>query len=558
MMKKTAEEPGFKAYVTKRGLLRTLSAGVAAASAPAWAAAVVKKSSGSHSDKMRCELEGERCADQGDGTYLNPVLAGDHPDPSILKDGNRYYKVSSSFDYYPGLVVWQSDDLVNWKVVAPTLHKPVGCVFAPDLVKHQGRYFIYFPTLNFDYDGGPQPYGTSVPILSNWVIYADKIEGPWSDPINLPTGGSLIDPGHVVGEDGKRYLFLSKGYRVPLTPDGLRLEGKPEKVYEGWPIPDDWVVEGFGLEGPKLLRRNGWFYMFSAQGGTGGPPTSHMIVVARSRSINGPWENCPHNPIVHTKSMDEPWWSRGHGTPVEGPKGDWWLVYHGYENDYRTLGRQMLLEPMKWMADDWPVALGGDLSHPLKKPISHRAPVANGPAKPTSDPFGSRLAVYRPKSDYLSSVLIDGSVIKMTTTGTTVKEATPLVLNVGEHSYTVTVEMELDQGAVGGLMLFYNKRAFCGLSISEKIVQIFKDGRPSRAGGGASPGRKSYLRVINDRNVASFYLSADGSTWRRVVSYDVAGYNQNIFDHFLSLRPAVFAAGSQGVHYRDLTYVGNC
>ena len=116
---------------------------------------------------------------------------------------------------------------------------------------------------------------------------------------------------------------------------------------------------------PRWMRHRDWFYMFSGEGGTAGPPTSHMIVVARSRSINGPWENCPHNPIVHTGSSRELWMSRGHGTAVEGPKGDWWLLYHGYENGFRTLGRQALLEPFEWVVDDWPLARGeGRLSNP--------------------------------------------------------------------------------------------------------------------------------------------------------------------------------------------------
>jgi xylan 1,4-beta-xylosidase len=128
------------------------------------------------------------------------------------------------------------------------------------------------------------------------------------------------------------------------------------------------VVEGFALEAPKLLKHGGWIYMFSAQGGTAGPPTSHMVVAARSRSVRGPWENCPHNPIVRTVSQNERWWSRGHATPIEGPTGDWWLVYHGYENGFRALGRQMLLEPFEWTADGWPRALGSDLSQPIRKP----------------------------------------------------------------------------------------------------------------------------------------------------------------------------------------------
>src|SRR3990172_6074814 len=110
-------------------------------------------------------VEGQRKADLGDGTYLNPIFPGDHPDPSILKDGDDYYMTHSSFDAYPGLVVWHSRDLVNWQPIGPTLFRNVGSVWAPDLVKYEGRYYIYFPGIG--------------PYRSNYVIWADDIRGPW-------------------------------------------------------------------------------------------------------------------------------------------------------------------------------------------------------------------------------------------------------------------------------------------------------------------------------------------------------------------------------------------
>ena len=134
-------------------------------------------------------VEGQRKADQGNGTYLNPIMPGDHPDPSVLKDGRDYYMTFSSFDAYPGLVVWHSRDLVNWEPVGPSLFKNVGSVWAPDLIKHKGRYFIYFPGIGSTY-------------RSNYVIWADNNRGPWSEPIDLKIG--RIDPGHAVGPDGAR------------------------------------------------------------------------------------------------------------------------------------------------------------------------------------------------------------------------------------------------------------------------------------------------------------------------------------------------------------------
>ena len=136
-------------------------------------------------------------ADLGNGSFLNPVLAGDHPDPSVLKDGDDYYLTLSSFDAYPGLPIWHSRDLVNWQPLGHAITTNVGAIWAPDIIKHKGRYFIYFPARTGD-------------SRSNFVVWADDIKGPWSEPIDIGLSG-YIDPGHAVGEDGKRYLFLSGG-----------------------------------------------------------------------------------------------------------------------------------------------------------------------------------------------------------------------------------------------------------------------------------------------------------------------------------------------------------
>src|SRR5262249_35598801 len=117
-------------------------------------------------------VENQRCADLGDGTYLNPIIAGDHPDPTILKDGADYYMTHSSFDAYPGVVIWHSRDLVNWQPIGPALRKPIGSVWACDIAKVRGRYFIYIPARTPDY-------------RSNYVIHAPSMRGPWSAPIGL-------------------------------------------------------------------------------------------------------------------------------------------------------------------------------------------------------------------------------------------------------------------------------------------------------------------------------------------------------------------------------------
>lgn len=183
------------------------------------------------------------------------------------------------------------------------------------------------------------------------VDHADHPRGPWSAPISLHLDN--IDPGHIVTPDGKRYLYTAWCNAAELSADGLSIVGPVKKVYEGWTYPKEWQTEGMWLEGPKLFRRGEFYYLTCAEGGTAGPPTSHMEVVARSKSPLGPWENSPYNPLIHTYSADEEWWSVGHGTLVSTPDDRWYIVYHGYRNGFRTLGRQTLMEPVEWTSDGW-------------------------------------------------------------------------------------------------------------------------------------------------------------------------------------------------------------
>lgn len=493
-------------------------------------------------------IENQRIADLGDGRFLNPVIAGDRPDPNVLKDGDDYYATFSSFYYYPGIPIWHSRDLVNWTPLTFALDTFIGTVWALDIAKHDGRYFIYIPALDPDDEKRP---------LKTWVIHADNMAGPWSEPIDMHID-NMIDPGHFLGEDGKRYLFFNGGNRVEISDDGLSAAGKVEHVYDGWPIPEDWVIEGFALEGPKLMRRDGWFYMFSGQGGTAGPPTSHMVVVARSRSIHGPWENCPHNPIVRTATRDEPWWSRGHATPVEGPDGSWWMVYHGYENGFRTLGRQMLLEPFEWTADGWPRALGGDLSTPLAKPRGGQA-VKPGVALSdfTSDALHKKMTFYWPQGDYLDRAHIADGVLRLTGQGTGPADASPILFAVGERRYEMEVDVAIEGDVEAGLLLFYNEKLFCGIGLKDGTMEAYRIGnREQWPAGAPTKARRMRLRLVNDANVVTFHYRPEGGEWTKERSFEVSGYNHNIADGFLSLRPGIYAAGDGQAVFRDLVYRG--
>lgn len=494
-------------------------------------------------------VEGGRLADLGDGTYRNPILPGDWPDPTILKDGEDYYLTHSAFDATPGLLIWHSRDLVNWTPMSTALAKPLGTAFACDIVKHDKRYFIYIPFMK-------APWSPELPSFANtYVIHADHIAGPWSDPVDVGVGG-FIDPGHAVGEDGHRYLFLSGVSRVRLTGDGLRAHGPIEHVYDGWRYPDDWIVEGYSLEGPKIARRGDWFYLFSAVGGTSGPATGHMVIVARSRSIHGPWKNCPHNPIVRTLSPDEPWHSRGHATAVEGPGGQWYLVYHGYENGYHTLGRQTLLEPIDWTADGWPRARGGDLLNPLPfKPRGAQGRVAAMSDDFVADSLGTRWNLHIDALPAASLASLRDGAMTLSAKGAGPQDGTIVTQQVGERAYRIEVAIDIDDGAEGGLLLYFNDRMFFGMGYDRKQMRTYGGGRASYWREPVPAAQRIHMRIDNDHHVLTYYWSLDGKVWtRHGVRAETSGVHANTMNDLASLRPALFAAGKGAVRFRDFRF----
>jgi xylan 1,4-beta-xylosidase len=488
-------------------------------------------------------FDNQRIADLGNGTFLNPLMAGDHPDPTIMRDGKDYYMTFSTFDSYPGLIVWHSRDLLNWQPITAALTRNVGAVWAPDICKHGSRYFIYFPA-----KASPN---------ANYVIWADRIEGPWSDPIDLGLPDH-IDPGHAVGEDGSRWLFLSGGDRIRLSEDGLSTVGKIEHVYDPWHYPEDWDVEGFSPEGPKIMRHGDYFYLITAVGGTAGPPTGHMVIAARSKSIHGPWENCPHNPIVRTVDPSEKWWSRGHATLFEGPAGDWWSVYHGFERDFWTLGRQTLLDPVTWTADGWFRMEGGDLSRPLAAP---KGGAKSGPhGLPLSDDFstlelGRRWNFFKPSADEKKRARVADKCLHLTASGTAPVNSSPLLLIAGDQAYEFQCEIEIDPGTTAGLLLFYDQQLYCGLGFDESKFVTHQYGM--ERGRPANPhGRRMLMRVRNDHHIVAFHTSGDGGkTWKRFDrGMEVSGYHHNVRGGFLMLRPGLYSAGKGEARFRKFTF----
>lgn len=438
---------------------------------------------------VSCKGGNKDTATAYDGPAVKAVIfPGDYPDPSIMRDGNDFYMTHSCFTYYPGLLIWHSTDLLHWEPVARAVQGQNYSIFAPELCKVDGKYYIYYPTSD----------------NRNYVVVADRIEGPWSEPIQLDVVG--IDPGHVVDEQGNRYLYSNDGYMVQLSADGLHALGnnKNTKAYDGWQYPSDWVTEGFWLESPKLTKHGDWYYLITAEGGTAGPETSHMVVVARSKSVTGPWENSPYNPMIHTYSADEEWWSKGHGTLIDDADGNWYIVYHAYRNSFHTLGRSTIVESVRWTDDEWPVAVqeNGALweNGGFQEDYSYLRDFDNPLLWAKWEPGVDGTAGFEN--------VIDGTLMTATAIDTT---------------YTIEAEFSLTGSSRAGLYLFYNENAFFGTNL----------------GADAASDGKLFIRIENKCNIASLWTSTDGENWTLVEGgKDVSTYHHNTYKGFFALRPA--------------------
>ena len=469
------------------------------------------------------------------GTYRNPLLGGDHPDPSPIRVGSDFYLTHSSFDYAPGLLIWHSRDLINWTPVAAALHRYYGIVWAPYLCEYQGHFYIYFPA------GG-----------QIMVTHADRPTGPWSEPIAL--GIDAIDPAHIA-ENGRRFLYVAGGRVAELTANGLAVKVAPRTVLDAWPMPKNIRMECTCLEGPKVMEHNGWFYLNVAEGGTAGPGTSHAVVSARSRHADGPWEFSPYNPIVHTGSRDDRWLSLGHGRLVDTPDGKWYMTVHSYENGYRALGRQLLLLPIEWTTDDWfrvQESTTADSLIAMPVPGAVQRPFADPSDDFTKPELGLQWAFWR---EYDATRFTTGTgALTLLARGKSLVETPVLATPVGGHSYTVEVDVEVEPGCTAGLLLFYNPEHSTGISIAPEGIsaRLASGSTHSHQEKGAT---RATLRIVNDRQEIDFYYRLPGQPWRRTEeSAEISGMDHNVLGGFLDVRPALYAYGAGKAAFRAFRY----
>lgn len=521
----------------------------------------MKLHSGEMDRAARAFLERIPHADLGDGYYCNPVMVGPGADNSVVRVGQDFYMIAGGG--WPDQLVWHSRDLVNWEPLTRALNTYQGHAWASDIVYHQGRFYIY--TTQVDPRRGKSDslnlarrsmMGTTCNAendqgFMNIVIWADDPGGPWSEPIDLGVYG-LIDPGHIVDEEGNRYLYFNKGMVTRLTPDGLATVGEMRKVYDGWDFPENWIVECKCLEAPKLIFHNGWYYLSSAEGGTAGPSTAHMGIMARARHVMGPWENSPYNPMVRTRSRQEKWWRQGHGTLIDDVQGKWWFLYTGYENGYTVYGKQSLLLPVEWTEDGWP-RMVPDVSATDIVPMPAGENVGHG--MPLSDHFQEHELgiqwMYDPQLDPTRVFSVGEGTLKMKCSGENAQEATQLSVMPVNHTYEVEVEVFISGEARGGLLLSPGPFFFMApgrefATVGLKTGECYLD-YPGHDYHHPWEGQRAFLQLRNNQYDVTCYHSTDGVKW---TPFPKSAEVTN------GRRVSLFAAGEGEVQFRNFVYRG--
>lgn len=329
-----------------------------------------------------------------EGKFQNPILAGFYPDPSITRAGDDFYLVHSSFSFYPGVPIFHSTDLVNWRPLGHVLTRPEQLnldgagvsrgIFAPTIRHHDGTFYMITTLID---TGG------------NFLVTAKDPAGPWSDPIWLPEADG-IDPDIFFDEDGRVYIShngpppsepLYEGHRAiwlweydpqakQIMPDSGRL------LVNGG---TDLAKEPVWIEAPHIFKKDDWYYLSCAEGGTG---YQHSQVIFRTRSLDEPFVPYENNPILTQRDLDinrpNPITTAGHADMVKTPAGEWWAVFlatRAYDQTLYNTGRETFLLPVTW-SDGWPHILpaGDTIPYRLKKP-------AGLPRTPDAEPMTGNL-----------------------------------------------------------------------------------------------------------------------------------------------------------------------
>ena len=483
--------------------------------------------------------------------YRNPILGGFYPDPSICRAGDDYYLVNSTFVYFPGLPIFHSKDLVNWKQIGHALDRPEQLkldgagvsagLYAPAITYHNGKFYIVC---------------TNVSDIGNFVITADHPAGPWSNPVALPNMPG-IDPSIFFDDNGDGYIVwnsdppnnkaLYDGHRairmIRFDEKKLTVTGEHRILVNGG---TDISKKPVWIEGPHLYKKDGWYYLMAAEGGT---EFNHSEVIFRSRNVDGPYIPYDRNPILTQRHLDpnrpNQVTSTGHADLVETKDGKWYAVFLGcrpYEGDHYNTGRETFMAPVQWK-DGWPHILEGDQALQLFYPVPF--PQTTGSVKnPYSNPvqftdeFNNKKLDLRyiflrtPREQWYSLAEKPGELMLKLRPETVSGKAQPSFIGFRQQSANCTAGTRLrftakSPNEKAGIVLFQNETHHFFLCISvdagKPVVQLFQSSAESLVKLEQAPiARKEksiQLKVNIDGSKISFsYTTGNGEEWKKLES----------------------------------------
>jgi len=435
---------------------------------------------------------------------------------------------NSTFQYFPAIAISRSRDLVHWEIIAHAVTETDRLdlsdladshgIWAPDISYHDGLFHVY-ATLRLN----DPPEGVKAPSRRQIHVSSPRPEGPYSRPVFLDIDN--IDPSLFVDDDGSRYMVIAPGITlVRLSPDGDRLAGEPRQVWPG--------TGRRAPEGPRLIKRGGWYYALLAEGGTG---FAHCVTVARSRSLFGPYECCPDNPILSQPDPAAPIQRCGHAQLVRTQAGDWWMLYLcGRSNGgpYTTLGRETALDPVRWTEELWPEVNGG--AGPSAVQAAPDLPEHPFPEPERDDFDEKRLRLtwqFVRNPDPASWSLSERPGFFRIWTGEwdldSLRAKNTLLRRETEHRYAASLRLEFDpreSGDRAGLTCYYGTRNHAKLflcregGLKARLI-VNRNGDATMLGEidlTEKSGSGVELRVEVAGQARAFSARSDGGEWRRV------------------------------------------
>jgi len=422
----------------------------------------------------------------------NPILPGFNPDPSIVRVGDDYYIATSTFEWFPGVQIHHSRDLVQWRLLTRPLARasqldmrgdPDSCgVWAPCLTYDAGRfYLIYTDVKRYGRTSTAGASGASLRDFHNYLVTSERIDGEWSDPVYLNSSG--FDPSLFHDDDGRKYLLNMLWDHRPgqnrfggivlqeYSPGEQRLIGQRHTIFGGTAI-------GF-TEGPHLYKRDGWYHLLIAEGGTG---WGHAVTMARSRTLLGPYELHPDVHVLTARDRPDAALQRtGHADLVETRAGETYMVYlcgRPLRNRGRcTLGRETAIQPMTWGADGWLRTADGDGLPAIEAPAPADLQPHPHPFPPVREDFDADTLpiafqwLRTPYPDDLFSLRARPGHLRLygrETIGSLFRQAL-VARRQQAHCYSAVTRMEFEPEhfqQMAGLVCYYNSAKFHYLYVS--------------------------------------------------------------------------------------------